>query len=103
MIPAQSSVHPWVWFSDKVLPPLIVAMCLSMCTAAWWISQTVNSLVNNVRDQQVQIDRIELRVSNLESNSVTRNEMLETLKRVEQQLEIVLLRSGVKAPRVSLQ
>jgi hypothetical protein len=29
-------------------------------------------------------------------NAVTRSEMLETMKRVEQQLQIVLLQSGIK-------
>ena len=80
------------WFVEKILPGLMIFMTISICTAAVGIWQKVDDLAH----QMSQVDR---RVRVLEAKieqTTTRAEMLETLKRVEQQLQIVLLQNGVK-------
>ena len=49
-----------------------------------------------------QIAELKAQIIAVKENSTTRSESLETLKRVEQQLEIVLLRAGVKSGAVRL-
>lgn len=80
------------WFTEKVLPGLFLAMTLSVCTAAVGIWQTVQELSSKINTTEHRIKILESRLE----QTVTRTEMLETLKRVEQQLQIVLLQSGIR-------
>lgn len=91
--------HPWSWFTDHVLPSLFVAVSLAVGGAAWWTHQTVGTLVNTLQIHQKQIEQLQVDIGNLRSASVSRVELVETLKRVEQQLEIMMLRAGIKPER----
>jgi short-subunit dehydrogenase involved in D-alanine esterification of teichoic acids len=57
---------------------------------AMW--RTVEELSFKMNSQEARLNKLEVQIA----NSVTRNELLETLKRVEQQLQIVLLQAGIK-------
>ena len=88
--------HRWQWFVDKVLPQLFVALVLAVSGGMWLTYSTVNTLVSKLDGQQREIEQLKSRMNNVESNIVTKTELLETMKRVEQQLEIMMLRAGVK-------
>ena len=92
----QRQDNSWQWFTDKVLPQLFVALVLAVSGGLWLTYKTVTTMVNQMESQQREIEVIKNRLSNVESNLVTKAEMLETLKRVEQQLEIMMLRAGVR-------
>ena len=83
---------PWTWFTEKVLPGLFLAVTISVVTAAFAIEKSVSDLTLTVNSHEQRINRLEAQVA----NGVTRAELLETLKRVEQQLQIVLLQSGIR-------
>ena len=91
--------HPWVWFTDKILPPLFVALCLALSGGMWATYKSVESIGYTLNQQQREIEALRARISHVETSLVTKAEMLETLKRVEQQLEIMMLRAGIKANR----
>lgn len=65
----------------------------------WATYKSVDKLSASVESLQRDNDSIRARVSNLESSTLTKTEMLETLKRVEQQLEIMMLRAGIRPDR----
>jgi len=83
---------PWTWFTEKVLPGLFLAVTISFVTASFAIYQSVSELTNSVKLHDQRLNKLEAKIE----NSVTRSDLLETLKRVEQQLQIVLLQSGIK-------
>lgn len=83
---------PWEWFTEKVLPGLFLSVAVSVAATSFAIWQSVSELTNTVKNHEKRLDRIELQTQQL----VTRTELLETLKRVEQQMQIVLLQSGIK-------
>jgi hypothetical protein len=69
----------------------------------------VEKITNKVTDHEQRLHDMKIKYENdmallrsqvatVELNSIKRAELLEILKRVEQQLEIALLRSGVKVP-----
>lgn len=97
----NSENHRWQWFTDKVLPQLFVALVLAVSGGMWLTYTTVNTMVSKLEGQQRDIDQLKQRMGNIESTLVTKTEMLETLKRVEQQLEIMMLRAGVRPVRVT--
>jgi short-subunit dehydrogenase involved in D-alanine esterification of teichoic acids len=83
---------PWRWFTEKVLPGLFLAVAVSMGGTAFVMWRTVDKLSYQINSQEVRLNKLEVQIA----NSVTRNELLETLKRVEQQLQIVLLQAGIR-------
>jgi hypothetical protein len=85
--------NPWAWFTEKVLPGLFLAIAIGVGGASFGIWQSVSQLTNSVKDHEKRIEKIEIQQQQL----VTRTELLETLKRVEQQMQIMLLQSGIKA------
>lgn len=93
MPPAKQPQNgPWEWFTEKVLPGLFLAVALAVGTSSMAIYQSVTEISNTVRSHEQQLIKLEARTADL----VTRTELLETLKRVEQQMQIVLLQSGIK-------
>ncbi len=84
--------RPWEWFTEKVLPGLFLTIAVSVGGTSFAIWRSVTELTNAVKDHEKRIERIEVQQQQL----VTRNELLETLKRVEQQMQIVLLQSGIR-------
>ena len=89
--------HPWTWFTDKILPPLIVALCLAVSGGIYSIYRKIDEFGTAVNMQQREIDQLKGDMSYVKSNMVTQPQMLETLKRIEQQLEIMMLRAGIQA------
>ena len=87
-----TKIGPWEWFTEKVLPSLFLAVAVSVAATSFAIWQSVAELTSTVKYHKERLDRLEVAQQQL----VTRTELLETLKRVEQQLQIVLLQSGVK-------
>jgi hypothetical protein len=83
---------PWEWFVEKVLPGLFLTVAVGVGGASFAVWKGVSELTNAVKDHEKRLERIEVQQQNL----VTRAELLETLKRVEQQMQIVLLQSGIK-------
>ena len=86
----------WRWFTEKVLPGLFVTMTISVIGGAVGIYRTIDDLSYAVQSHQKDITLLQISVKELQSNSVTRSELLETMKRVEQQLEIMMLRAKIK-------
>jgi len=82
---------PWDWFTEKVLPGLFLTVAVSVGGTSFAIWQSVTELTNSVKDHEKRIERVEVQQQQL----VTRTELLETLKRVEQQMEIMLLKAGI--------
>jgi len=97
--PPVKNMHPWTWFTDKVLPPLFVALVLAIAGGMWAVYKTVDRVAVAVESQQRDIDALRARITAVESSLVTKSELLETLKRVEQQLEIMMLRAGIRPMR----
>lgn len=102
--------HPWTWFTDKILPPLIVALCLSVAGGMYGIYQKIDVFGQSLAVQQRDIEqmryemtKLEDRISRVETNAVTRSEILETMKRIEQQMRIAMLESGIKLPKEAWQ
>jgi hypothetical protein len=89
--------HPWSWFTDKILPPIFVAVALSVMAAAYQTHVAVSELSNQIAQHSREIVSLQNDVTHLRANAITRGEQLETLKRIEQQLEITLLRAGIKS------
>jgi hypothetical protein len=89
---ATQKIGPWEWFVEKVLPGLFLAVAVGVGGASFAVWKGVSELTSSVKDHEKRLERIEVQQQQL----VTRTELLETLKRVEQQLQIVLLQSGIK-------
>lgn len=91
---------------EKYVLPLAVAVTVAMASSALLMWRSVDRLTDAVarHDKEIGELRADLRadVAALRMSAVTRQELLETLKRVEQQLEIVMLRSGAKLPPGSI-
>ena len=83
---------PWKWFTEKVLPGLFLAVALSMGGTAFVMWRTVDKLSYEMNSQEARINKLEASIA----RAVTDTQLLETLKRVEQQLQIVLLQAGIK-------
>lgn len=90
----QNSRH-WIWFRDKILPSLVVAMTISIVGASLAIWRSVAELTNSVDTHERRIEALQQDISIIQLSMITRNDLLEVLKRVEQQLQIVLLQAGV--------
>lgn len=88
--------HPWTWFTDKVLPSLFVATAMAVSGSAWFTYQTVIDVANKQAAMQKEIEMVEADVRQLRAETVSKSDLLETMKRVEQQLEIMMLRAGIK-------
>jgi hypothetical protein len=87
-----TKLGPWDWFVEKVLPSLFLTVALGVGGASLAVYKGVSDLTSAVKDHEKRLEKIEVNQQNL----VTRTELLETLKRVEQQMQIVLLQSGIK-------
>lgn len=92
--------HPWSWFTDKVLPSLFVSLCLALGGGMWMTYRSVLDIGHKMENQQREIEALRARISHVETSLVTKNDLLETMKRVEQQLEIMMLRAGMRPPRI---
>jgi hypothetical protein len=83
---------PWKWFTEKVLPGLFLAVAVFMGGTAFAMWRTVEELSFKMNSQEARLNKLEASIA----RAVTDTQLLETLKRVEQQLQIVLLQAGIK-------
>jgi type II secretory pathway component PulJ len=97
----QKNEHPWEWFTDRVLHSLIVALCLALGGGMWMTYQSVVNIGHILDRQQREIEALRARISHVETSLVTKSDLLETMKRVEQQLEIMMLRAGMRPMRIT--
>jgi type II secretory pathway component PulJ len=101
MAAPQKNDHPWEWFTDRVLPSLFVALCLALGGGMWMTYQSVVNIGHILDRQQREIEALRARISHVETSLVTKSDLLETMKRVEQQLEIMMLRAGMRPTRIT--
>lgn len=97
-----SQSHP-VWsaingLAVKVIPPLMVACVVVITSGAWATYNSVSKLIDKTSQHDTELAALKAEIKGIEAASVKRQELLDILKRVEQQMEIALLRSGVKLP-----
>lgn len=92
--------HPvWEAISDaivKTIPTLMVACVIAVTGGALATYQGVDKLTNKVSQHEKEIEMLKIRLINVEQNYMKSDDLLALLKRVEQQLEIAMLRAGVK-------
>lgn len=86
----------WHWFTDKVLPSLFVLLASAVCAVLWANYQSVQTLTSKQELQGRDIDQLRSEMIAIKAGYMTRMEVLETVKRIEQQLEIQMLRAGVR-------
>ena len=89
---AVQKFGPWEWFTEKVLPGLFLTVAVSVGGTSFAVWQSVSELTSTVKHHKDRLDKLEIQTQQL----VTRTELLETLKRVEQQMQIMLLQSGIR-------
>lgn len=91
------SCGPWAWFVERVLPGLFVAITLSVIATSVAIWQSVAKISQSLENHEEQIKVLRQEVKIVRDQAVMRSELLETLKRVEQQLQIALLEARLNA------
>lgn len=96
-MPQQNiNANSWTWFTGKVLPPLFVGMCMAVCSVLWMTYNTAQRVESRQEALQRQVDTMAAEMAAVKTGYMTRMEVLETIKRIEQQLEIQMLRAGVR-------
>lgn len=85
--------HPWAWFTDKVLPPVFAALTISTIAAGFATYQAVQGLTSKLESTDKKVTQLESRIEYVQANSVTRTELLEAMKRVELQLELMMAKA----------
>jgi len=93
---------PWEWFVEKVLPGLFLTVAVTVGSTSFAIWQSVAELSSTVKNHERQIENLRMEMQTTKSAMVTRAELLETMKRVEQQLEITLLRANVRGAKIEI-
>jgi len=88
----KKELSPIDWF-NAVLRQWFVHILLGLTTFIAWQAWDISKSVSN---HTFRIEALETEVKSLKAAVVTRSELLETMKRIEQQLEIMMLRAGVK-------
>lgn len=83
-------------FVEKWFMPLFLIGSVALCGAAVSLWLTVHDLTGAVRNNTDDIKIIQTELNAIRTNSITRSELLEILKRVEQQLEIMTLKAKVQ-------
>lgn len=85
--------HPWAWFTDKVLPPVFAALTISTIAAGFATYQAVQGLTSKLESTDKKVTQLEAKIEHVQANAVTRAELLETMKRVELQLELMMAKA----------
>ncbi len=86
----------WHWFTDKVLPSLFVLLASAVCAVLWANYNAVQTLASKQELHAREIENLRTEVVAIKAAYMTRMEVLETVKRIEQQLEIQMLRAGMR-------
>lgn len=90
-------------FIEKYIIPLVLAISIAFVTGGWTFYLAVRDLTALVNQHDASIKTIQADVQQLRNSTVTQSQLLETLKRVEQQLEIVLLKAKINTGKVKLE
>lgn len=83
---------------EKYVLPLAIAATVTIVGSAVSIWRAVDRLTDQVASHDRALVELRADMAAMKTVMVTQPQLLETLKRVEQQLEIVMLRSGAKLP-----
>jgi hypothetical protein len=87
--------HPVILFLGRWFMQILVAITIAFCAGSFSLFLTVRDLTGAVKNNTEDIKGIQTELNAIRTNSVTRSELLEILKRVEQQLEIMTLKAKV--------
>jgi len=93
--------HPWGWFTEKVLPPVFAALTLGAITSGVATHQAVLNLTSKFEQADKKLAQLEARIEVVDANSVKRAELLETMKRVELQLELMMAKANIKNAKIT--
>jgi hypothetical protein len=93
----QHDISWTLLFVEKYFLPIFTAGSIALCAGAFTLWMTVHDLTGAVRSNTDDIKVIQTELDIIRSNSVTRSEILEILKRVEQQLEIMTLKEKINS------
>lgn len=93
---------PYNWFFERVLPPLFTALTIGVITSGIATYNSVQSLTSKINETDRQVAELKVRVEEVSTRSVNRVELLETMKRVELQLELMMVKAKV-GPGVKLE
>jgi hypothetical protein len=85
-----------MFFIERWFMPLFLAGSLVFIGGATSLYMTVHDLTGAVRHNTDDIKSIQAELNAIRTNAITRSELLEILKRVEQQLEIMTLKAKVQ-------
>jgi len=80
------------WLTEKVFPGLFLFMTISVISSSFFIYQSVSELTNTVKRHERDIEILHVEIK----STVSQQQLMETMKRVEQQLQIVLLQANIK-------
>lgn len=89
-------------FNEKILPPLIVALCIAVAGGLWATYNKVNEITGTVAQHERDINNLKADMVAIKASTVSRDELGSLLKRVELVLDNLLLRAGVKHDPVNL-
>jgi hypothetical protein len=81
----------WGLIRERVVPSLIVAICGGMFLTYVKVVQLGDSMETTKRD----LTALTAKVASIEDAYVKRTELLEIMKRIEQQQELILLKAKV--------
>lgn len=87
--------HPVILFLGRWFMQILVVITIAFCTGSASLFLTVRDLTGAVKMNTEDIKSIQSELNTIRTNSITRSELLEILKRVEQQLEIMTLKAKV--------
>jgi len=89
MTVAQRKFDFWVWIRDKVMPSLIIALCVGVFATYVQIVR----LVDSHEIMRSELISVKAEVANIKESYVKRIELIELQKQMSQQLEIIILKS----------
>jgi len=84
------------WFIEKVLPSVFAALTIGAIFSGFATYHSVQALSSRIEHHEKELISLKVRIEAVSSTSVTRTELLETLKRVELQLHLVMAEAGVR-------
>jgi len=96
MTPPKSQQSFSVLFVEKYIIPLMLGITMSILAGAVTLWLSVRDLTNLINQHDAQIKSLTADVQNTRAAYITRSELLETLKRVELQLDNVMLKARVQ-------
>ena len=99
----SKSPSMWSWFHERVLPGLFVLTSAGVAATLWLTYNTTQQVVGKVAEQQRDLARLESKMSSMEANVATKTELSAHLQIIGQQIEIAMLKAGIKMGPVQLE